>query len=406
MDSLNSEARQDVKPPVLFVRGSFQPASDAVSRSILELTLALQGQGQPVRIVSWTSPTHMPMLDQLRPGSLVCLSTRSDRSVYTSGDRAKFIVRVAHLLYSQVTVGASIITLEDPTALGISVLPVRLLRRKFEHFVYLMDLQSVQYLRLGHGGGASSLGNRLRGWLDKFTWRHADLVVVLGECMRSMVLELEPKAKVHILPIWQDASRIYAVDAHNAKATLELDEKLVVLYHGHATYRQPMNAVLAAAESLAADDRYRFIVAGGGPSIEWLQAEVRKRDLQNIVVYDRVPGVDMLSVLSMADIHLAILDERATGTCVPSKTYTAMAVGRPCIYIGAADGQAAVDLEAAGAGYVVPGVDPAHLIRSLKKLIGDEPERKKMGQRGYNFFRSERDLDQASLRWSLILAGR
>ncbi|MCD5350964.1 glycosyltransferase family 4 protein [Kineosporia mesophila] len=369
---------------------------------MLELALAIQRAGQDVKIISWTGPGQFGMLDLAGPGTVVPLGPGSDSGRYTSMDRATFLVKAALYLWNNAQRGDSVVTLEDPTALGLAAVPVRW-RRKVKHYTYLMDLQSIQYLSLHHGGLRSAVINRIRRELDRFTWRSSDAVVVLGECMKTIVQSVESCARVEVIPIWQDSSRIHPVEAGGIRQALGTGDKLVVMYHGHATYRQPMNLILAAAEELRADSGITFSVVGNGPSVDWLKQSAAERKLTNIDVQASVDKFDFLTVLSSADVHLAILDERATGTCVPSKTYTAMAVGKPCLYLGAEYGQAAMDVTAARSGYVVATDDLRGFVACLHELSNNEADRLQMGQRGLEYFTRERDLAVIGEKWMDLL---
>jgi colanic acid biosynthesis glycosyl transferase WcaI len=384
------------------VRGAFRPGSDAVSRSILELALSMQRVGHNIKIISWTGPGDFGMLDDASSGTVHVLGSKSGNGRYTSADRAIFLLKATFYLWKNARAGDNVVTLEDPTALGLVALPLRL-KNGIKHYTYLMDLQSIQYLWLNHGGVRSTTVNRLRRALDRVTWRASNAVIVLGECMKEVVQKLEPRANIMVIPIWQDGSRIHSVEPAAARRRLRMDDKLVVMYHGHATYRQPMQLILAAALELQDDPEVLFAVVGNGPSVDWLRQAALERELANIEVYERVPDLDFLEVLSSADVHLAILDERATGTCVPSKTYTAMAVARPCLYIGAQSGQAAIDVLDAEAGYVIGTNDLGKFVSHVREFSSNAEGRMQMGNRGLEYFSRERDLSVISKKWTDLL---
>ena len=384
------------------VRGPFRPGSDAVSRSVLELAIALQDMGRDVKIMAWTGPDAFSGLIGVSPGMIVTLGPQDARGRYTSKDRIKFLLSVFRYLSRHVKRSDRIVTLEDPTALGIAAVPLRL--KGIKHYIYLMDLQSVQYLALGHGGRKTAAVNRIRQVLDKLTWRLCDAVVVLGECMKDVVQQIEPRARVVVLPIWQDGKRIHPAEGAAVRRSLGVDDKLVVMYHGHATHRQPLEIILSAAEDLRDDPDYAFVVVGNGPSVERLERSVSQRKLSNVQVRRRIEDFGFIDVLSSADVHIAVLDERATGTCVPSKTYTSMAVARPCLYVGSQSGQAAIDIRTADCGHVL-GTDERELfVKHLKDLRSSDENRQRMGERGREYFMRERELSIIAGRWGELLA--
>ena len=57
--------------------------------------------------------------------------------------------------------------------------------------------------------------------------------------------------------------------------------------------------------------------------------------------------------LSAADVHIVTLHHGWTGTVVPSKFFGALAMGRPVLFIGAADSAIARWIEQFGVGWVL-----------------------------------------------------
>jgi hypothetical protein len=75
--------------------------------------------------------------------------------------------------------------------------------------------------------------------------------------------------------------------------------------------------------------------------------------------------------LSLPDIHIVSLDERLEGLIVPSKLVGVFALGRPMLWIGAAEGEVGTLVRAFGCGVTVPLRDAAALIQVLRELSDD-----------------------------------
>lgn len=58
--------------------------------------------------------------------------------------------------------------------------------------------------------------------------------------------------------------------------------------------------------------------------------------------------------MESGDVHLITMKEDAAGLLVPSKLYSALAVGRPCIFVGPQTSEAARIITDFRAGSVVP----------------------------------------------------
>src|SRR5690606_31603558 len=77
------------------------------------------------------------------------------------------------------------------------------------------------------------------------------------------------------------------------------------------------------------------------------------------------PAGRIKSIMESADLHLVSLNDEAAGLMVPSKFYSALAAGRPCIYIGPPDTEITQVIEHFGCGRVVANGDGAALIREI-----------------------------------------
>jgi glycosyltransferase involved in cell wall biosynthesis len=178
-----------------------------------------------------------------------------------------------------------------------------------------------------------------------------------------------------------------------------------VLYAGHLGPWHDYKTIESVIPNFASGGvLFRF--AGVGSGIEHLKAEAAKTRAGNIAFEPRVVSTDIASLvalLSSADAHLITLHSSAIGTCVPSKLYAAMAVARPIIYVGPAESQASLDVQAAGAGFIVAPGDVGGLERAIRKLAADPQESRRLGLQGYQWFRKNRSLDVAIRVWDQLL---
>ena len=71
--------------------------------------------------------------------------------------------------------------------------------------------------------------------------------------------------------------------------------------------------------------------------------------------------------MESGDVHLISVTHKAAGMLVPSKLYSALAVGRPCIYIGPKRTEAAKVIHDFGAGSVIAQGRPRVLADEIKR---------------------------------------
>jgi UDP-N-acetylglucosamine:LPS N-acetylglucosamine transferase len=85
------------------------------------------------------------------------------------------------------------------------------------------------------------------------------------------------------------------------------------------------------------------------------------------------------------------------GTCVPSKTYGALAFGRPVIFIGPKECQAARDLVDAQAGEVVEtGLD---LVKSISRFFNNPDYLQKCSWNAQNAFHEKHSANALFKKW-------
>ena len=88
---------------------------------------------------------------------------------------------------------------------------------------------------------------------------------------------------------------------------------------------------------------------------------------------------------------------------VPSKVYGVMAAGRPCISVGALDGEVARLVDRGGFGAIVAAGDAAALAGAILRMAGSRPEREVMGRAARDLFEAEFQMPLAALKWRSLL---
>ena len=298
---------------------------------------------------------------------------------------------------------AVMVTVDMPSGIGLSGLAAKVMSGgATRHICWVLDMFDDQVNDLGRTGRLPALG-AVRRALNDFPYRHSDAIVTIGECMRKRIRE-KGGAEPAVIQQWQDRRSIEPRSMDAGKRKFGVEGRQVVLYSGHATFRHPLDGVLEAARRLADDPRILFVFVGQSDSLMRIEAIARREGLRNVERWDRVPEESVSDLLSIGDVHIISLAPRATGTCVPSKVYAAMAVARPAIFLGDEDCQAARDLHEAGAGFVADPADADAIGNLVKRLCREPGLASDLGRNGYEFFLRHRELSGASERWRAQLA--
>lgn len=215
--------------------------------------------------------------------------------------------------------------------------------------------------------------------LRRRAMKRSDHVVVCGACMADYLVQDGVDAKqISVVQNWPEYALI------DSKASEKTDSKdtpdmmrsykdqmkgtqcFRVLYSGNIGLAHPVSVILDAAERLQNQERdIEFVFVGDGPRFDYIAQERSERGLDNIRLLPYQPETQLRDVLESGDMHLISMRGEASGLLVPSKLYAAFAVGRPCIFIGPEQSEAAQTIRHFKAGVVVPQGDVEHLMASI-----------------------------------------
>jgi len=240
---------------------------------------------------------------------------------------------------------------------------------------WVMDLNPDQMIAAGKLSQTAGLA-RAFDWMNRVTLRQARAVIVLDRYMKDRVIAKLPAAaeiapKTHVLPPW-------SLDGH---VTAPSDEAFVVMYAGNHSTLNPLDTLLAAAETLAEDARFMFVFVGGGTG----KAEIERRvgaGAANIVSLPYQPIERLAATLGAADMHVVSIGEEMAGIVHPCKIYSAMAAGKPILLFGPDRCHAADILQDETAGWHVRHGDVAGAVAAVQQAGGlDQAARTALGSR-------------------------
>lgn len=389
-------------PDVLLVyKNSFRPF-DATGIAIGELADALNRSGITTQVLGLPQDYRAPATGGTR------LTQRLGvfgRRLVDHLRQTAFLVEVTRHLRSMPDEHQVVITVDYPTGIGI-VGPAarRLGRAHLDSVAWIMDNYQEQKLAMSR----HAYDAHLRLALDTWSLRNVDRLVTIGECMAQRV-ERRIGRRPDVIPIWththeparedDDAPRLAAFRRERWGIS---QSRLVVIYSGHAAAHHPLQALVDAALRVDGEGIH-FVMAGVGIEMDRVRGIAALSTLGYWHFVPRVPAEELALQMMSADVHIVSLDPAVTGTCVPSKTYAAMTHGRPVIFIGDKDCQAAKDVISAGAGFVVAAGDAAELTRVLRELAAAPDTLRDMKERARTWAHVHRTSQVVTNEWEHYL---
>ena len=218
-------------------------------------------------------------------------------------------------------------------------------------------------------------------WLERFLYRHADLLLVNSPGFITHVRQRGAR-QVELVPNGADPAMFDpSGTGDDFRHAHHLDGRFVVLYAGAHGLSNDLTIVLQAAALLPEASAVTIVLLGDGKEKPSLLAQASELGLKNVLFIPPVPKQEMAQALAAADACLAILKPiDLYKTVYPNKVFDYMAAGRPVIL--AIDGVIREVIESAGAGIFIPPGDPQALSSAMLELASQPEKCKAMGLRG------------------------
>jgi glycosyltransferase involved in cell wall biosynthesis len=180
--------------------------------------------------------------------------------------------------------------------------------------------------------------------LNQWTLQRASTVFTLSEGMaKELVMDLPlgsiTRQKVEIIPPWSNSQVIYPVPPEVNRFMIEagLTDTFVVLYAGNMGLTHPLETLIEAARHLQTCPHIQILMVGDGPKRLALQQQAE--GLENLKFLPFLPDPDFNQCLSAASVVVVALQAEAAAASVPSKTYNALAAGKPLLVMAAAEAE-------------------------------------------------------------------
>ena len=263
--------------------------------------------------------------------------------------------------------------------LWIPALPFKLfgVRYIFDHH----DLSPELYLCRGEGGD-KSLFFRILTWLEKMSFRFADVVISTNESYRKIALDRGEKSPDSVFVV-RNGPNLRQFKPVPPRDDLKEQGDVLVGYLGNMNPQDGVDYLLRAAEEIVAKrglKHMKFVFVGGAsyqPTLERMSVDM---GLEKWVTFTgRLPDDEMLSTLCACDICVQPdphnpLNDKST----MNKVMEYMALGKPLVQFDLTEGRRS----ALDASLYAAKNDEQDLADKIIRLLDDPALRKKMGEFG------------------------
>jgi glycosyltransferase involved in cell wall biosynthesis len=233
---------------------------------------------------------------------------------------------------------------------------------------------------------------RASEWLERFLYRHANLVMVNSPGFIDHVQSRGAK-RIELVPNGSNVSMFDPTcDGAEFRRVHHLEGKFIAMYAGAHGLSNDLDVVLDAAALLVDQPQIAIVLVGDGKDKPKLVARATQMNLPNVLFLPPLPKTAIPQALAAADACIAILKPIALyKTVYPNKVFDYMAAGRPVIL--AIDGVIRQVIDQAQAGLPVPPGNAQALASAIRRLYEDRNLGRAMGANGRRFV--EKHFDRA-----------
>ncbi len=249
---------------------------------------------------------------------------------------------------------------------------------------------------------ASALGSIARWSLQRIFG-----LVVLGRCMEQHLLSAGlASQKMTRIPNWADGMQIQSI--HRADNDFlerhDLKGRFIIMYSGNLGAVHEFTTIMEMIRRTQSYLDIYFCFVGDGQQKRSLLQTAQQENWQRVLFLPYEVKERVRFSLSAADVHLVSLRSEMVGLSVPSKVYGIMAAGRPVIFIGPEQSEAAVVIREAGCGYVIKPGDANGAVAALLNLYQHRRDVERQGDAARQYFERFNDRAIATERFLHVLS--
>lgn len=278
------------------------------------------------------------------------------------------------------------------------------------HAHWVMDLYPDVLTAHGMAAHRSVLIGALEA-LNRMQFQGSVAVLALGPYMRARMRPYTTGVPLTWVPLWGVSTAERIMSEQVMQLRIERGwarDDTVLMYSGNMGLGHSFDEFLEAARRLGAEGPLWAFV-GGGHRRKEIERHAATHPETRLQLLPYVPREKLREGLSAADVHLVSLRSTWQGLIVPSKIAAAFSVGRPVIFVGPPENEAAQWIEESGGGWLVREGDVDGLLTAVTQA-SDRIERVRRAEAALAYAREhfdpQRNCDRIARLLEHAVAGR
>lgn len=230
---------------------------------------------------------------------------------------------------------------------------------------------------------------RLSRRMEQRVYRKNTAFVTLSEDMKRTLTArgIEPN-KIAVIPNWADTENIRPIPRADNPLFDELNlsrARFYAVYAGTLGILQEPDVILDAAKLLAGAEDIRIVIFGDGALLEHVKSRIEHERIENVLLFPLYASGRVAQVYSLGDAALVPLKKGATRFAMPSKTWSALAAGRPVIVCADAGSEWARSIEHEGYGVCITPGEPQEMADAILNFHASTVPLDELGARARAF---------------------
>tara|TARA_B100000989_G_C19498922_1_gene453359 strand:- start:11 stop:1231 length:1221 start_codon:yes stop_codon:yes gene_type:complete len=267
--------------------------------------------------------------------------------------------------------------------------------KQIPHVIWVQDLWPEVFM--AEDTPKKGLFYKLIKSMMQVIYRSSDKILIPAREFKPYILELGIKEeKIYYFPNWAEKffSPIPKEEALNRGINLPGGDTFKLMFAGNIGLAQSFDVIIEAAKQLK-NEKISWIILGDGRKKSWLDKEIKKYSLEDIVfTLGQKPVEEMPFYFAMSDALLVSLRSHPVFSAwIPGKIQSYLACGKPII--GLISGAGARVINDSGSGFSVNSDDFNELAEKINLLINSSSEeREKIGSNALEYYNREFNRDK------------
>ena len=225
-----------------------------------------------------------------------------------------------------------------------------------------------------------------------FVYSRTDLILVQSQAFVNKIKSMTKNVNISYLP--NSINNFFLDDIFPHEVKLQsLKSGFNIVFAGNIGEAQAIPTILDVAENLCLYKDIKFIFFGSGSKAHWLNDQIKKKGLDNVVYEGRYPLESMPSIINQSSVMLVSLtNDEIFSLTIPNKIQAYMASGKPII--ASLNGEGARLVELSGSGKSCAAENASELSKVVIQFYKmNNSDLIKMGNNGRDYFKSNFSMD-------------